>query len=81
MRWAEAVQNFRQQKSTLCGDILLITAFISYLGFFTKKYRQSLMDGTWRPYLRQLQVCAARISTAHSSRWHQCTHMTITKTF
>lgn len=61
MRWAEAVQNFKQQESTLCGDILLITAFVSYLGFFTKKYRQSLVDGTWRPYLSRLQVRAARI--------------------
>ncbi|XP_054565087.1 dynein axonemal heavy chain 9 [Eptesicus fuscus] len=56
VRWAEAVQNFKQQESTLCGDILLTTAFISYLGFFTKKYRRSLVDGTWRPYLSQLQV-------------------------
>uniref|UniRef100_UPI0040388EA3 dynein axonemal heavy chain 9-like n=1 Tax=Callospermophilus lateralis TaxID=76772 RepID=UPI0040388EA3 len=56
VRWAEAVQNFKQQERTLCGDILLITAFISYLGFCTKKYRQSLMDGTWRPYLNQLKV-------------------------
>uniref|UniRef100_A0A8C5P182 Dynein, axonemal, heavy chain 9 n=1 Tax=Jaculus jaculus TaxID=51337 RepID=A0A8C5P182_JACJA len=56
VRWAEAVQNFKQQERMLCGDILLITAFISYLGFFTKKYRQSLMDRTWRPYLSQLKV-------------------------
>ncbi|XP_012509385.1 PREDICTED: dynein heavy chain 9, axonemal [Propithecus coquereli] len=56
VRWAEAVQNFKQQERTLCGDILLTTAFISYLGFFTKKYRQSLMDGTWRPYLSQLKA-------------------------
>ncbi|KAM7067437.1 dynein axonemal heavy chain 9 [Molossus nigricans] len=56
VRWAEAVQNFKQQESKLCGDILLIAAFISYLGFFTKKYRQSLVDGTWRPYLSQLKV-------------------------
>ncbi|XP_007946239.1 dynein axonemal heavy chain 9 [Orycteropus afer afer] len=56
IRWAEAVQNFKQQERTLCGDILLTTAFISYLGFFTKKYRQSLMDGTWRPYLSRLKV-------------------------
>ncbi|XP_045383116.1 dynein axonemal heavy chain 9 isoform X2 [Lemur catta] len=55
VRWAEAVQNFQQQERTLCGDILLTTAFISYLGFFTKKYRQSLMDDTWRPYLSQLK--------------------------
>uniref|UniRef100_A0A667HV87 Dynein axonemal heavy chain 9 n=2 Tax=Lynx canadensis TaxID=61383 RepID=A0A667HV87_LYNCA len=56
VRWAEAVQNFRQQESKLCGDVLLTTAFVSYLGFFTKGYRQSLMDGTWRPYLSQLKV-------------------------
>ncbi|XP_072501166.1 dynein axonemal heavy chain 9 [Notamacropus eugenii] len=56
VRWAEAIKKFRQQKSTLCGDILLITAFISYLGYFTKKYRQSLMDSNWRPYLKQLKV-------------------------
>ncbi|KAM5310557.1 dynein axonemal heavy chain 9 isoform 2-T2 [Glossophaga mutica] len=56
MRWAEAVQSFKQQERKLCGDILLTTAFISYLGFFTKKYRQSIMDRTWRPYLSKLQV-------------------------
>ncbi|KAF0872636.1 DYH9 protein, partial [Crocuta crocuta] len=56
VRWAEAVHNFRQQESKLCGDVLLTTAFVSYLGFFTRGYRQSLMDGTWRPYLSQLRV-------------------------
>ncbi|XP_037664378.1 dynein heavy chain 9, axonemal isoform X4 [Choloepus didactylus] len=56
VRWAEAVQSFKQQERVLCGDILLITAFISYLGFFTRKYRQSLMDGAWRPFLSQLEA-------------------------
>uniref|UniRef100_A0A671R8K4 AAA+ ATPase domain-containing protein n=1 Tax=Sinocyclocheilus anshuiensis TaxID=1608454 RepID=A0A671R8K4_9TELE len=44
VRWAEAVKNFRHQESTLCGDVLLITAFVSYLGYFTKRYRLELMD-------------------------------------
>ncbi|NXB29063.1 DYH9 protein, partial [Eulacestoma nigropectus] len=56
VRWAEAVKAFKQQQSTLCGDVLLITAFVSYLGYFTKKYRQDLLDGIWRPYLSQLKV-------------------------
>ncbi|KAM9837728.1 LOW QUALITY PROTEIN: dynein axonemal heavy chain 9 [Aulostomus maculatus] len=56
VRWAEAIKNFRNQERTLCGDVLLITAFISYLGYFTKLYRQQLMDRTWRPYLSQLGV-------------------------
>ncbi|XP_076398736.1 dynein axonemal heavy chain 9 isoform X2 [Peromyscus maniculatus bairdii] len=63
IRWAEAVQNFKQQERTLCGDILLTTAFVSYLGFFTKKYRKSLMDGTWKPYLSQLKVPIPTTST------------------
>ncbi|XP_057629488.1 dynein axonemal heavy chain 9 isoform X4 [Chionomys nivalis] len=63
VRWAEAVQNFKQQERTLCGDILLTTAFVSYLGFFTKKYRKSLMDGTWKPYLNQLKVPIPTTST------------------
>ncbi|NXH32764.1 DYH9 protein, partial [Myiagra hebetior] len=56
VRWAEAVKDFKQQQSTLCGDVLLITAFVSYLGYFTRKYRQDLLDGIWRPYLHQLKV-------------------------
>uniref|UniRef100_A0A672VBH7 Dynein axonemal heavy chain 17 n=1 Tax=Strigops habroptila TaxID=2489341 RepID=A0A672VBH7_STRHB len=56
VRWAEAVKDFKQQQSTLCGDVLLITAFVSYLGYFTKKYRQDLLDGIWKPYLHQLET-------------------------
>ncbi|XP_041078235.1 dynein heavy chain 9, axonemal-like [Polyodon spathula] len=56
VRWADAVGNFKKQESTLCGDVLLITAFVSYLGYFTKKYRVELMDGSWRPYLNQMKV-------------------------
>lgn len=60
VRWAEAVETFRRQESTLCGDVLLVTAFISYLGYFTKAYRIQLMDGSWRPYLSQLEVGGCR---------------------
>ncbi|GAA6104763.1 dynein heavy chain 9, axonemal [Tachysurus ichikawai] len=56
VRWAEAVANFKHQERTLCGDVLLITAFVSYLGYFTKRYRHELMDNTWRPYISQLKV-------------------------
>ncbi|XP_068161051.1 dynein axonemal heavy chain 9 [Antennarius striatus] len=56
VRWAEAVENFRKQERTLCGDVLLITVFISYMGYFTKHYRVQLMENTWRPYLSQLKV-------------------------
>ncbi|NWI20364.1 DYH9 protein, partial [Crypturellus soui] len=56
VRWAEAIKDFKRQQSTLCGDVLLTTAFVSYLGYFTRKYRQDLMDGLWKPYLHQLKI-------------------------
>ena len=40
---------------TLPGDVLLTTAFISYVGCFTKQYRLDLMDECWMPYLKQLK--------------------------
>ena len=36
VRWADAIANFRENEKTLPGDILLVTAFISYVGAFTK---------------------------------------------
>uniref|UniRef100_A0A803TFH7 Dynein axonemal heavy chain 17 n=1 Tax=Anolis carolinensis TaxID=28377 RepID=A0A803TFH7_ANOCA len=56
VRWAESVENYREQEKTLCGDVLLITAFVSYVGYFTKKYRTELLDKFWAPYLQQLKV-------------------------
>ena len=36
VRWAESVKQFKIQETMLPGDVLLITAFISYFGYFTK---------------------------------------------
>ncbi|CAG5911397.1 unnamed protein product [Menidia menidia] len=56
VRWTESLAIFKKQERTLCGDVLLISAFISYLGYLTKHYRVQLMDNFWRPYLSQLEV-------------------------
>lgn len=56
MRWAESVENFKSQGITLCGDVLLISAFVSYVGYFTKKYRNELMEKFWVPYINKLKV-------------------------
>lgn len=42
------------------GDILILTAFISYVGCFTKKYRTDLMDQHWIPFLGKLPVTIPR---------------------
>ncbi|XP_007535628.1 dynein axonemal heavy chain 17 [Erinaceus europaeus] len=56
VRWAESVENFKSQGVTLCGDVLLISAFVSYVGYFTKKYRNELMEKFWVPYINKLKV-------------------------
>ena len=55
VRWAESVEQFKIQEKTLPGDTLFITAFVSYLGCFTKSYRTDLMDNHWLPFLKGLK--------------------------
>ena len=43
-------------EKTLPGDILLVSAFISYVGCFTKHYRRDLMEKMWLPLLQKLNV-------------------------
>ena len=56
IRWTEAVSSFRTQEKSLPGNILLVTAFISYVGCFTKQYRLDLMENMWMPFLATLKV-------------------------
>ncbi|XP_078257485.1 dynein axonemal heavy chain 17-like [Rhinoraja longicauda] len=56
IRWGESVAQFKEQEKTLCGDVLLVTAFVSYVGYFTKRYRSELMDNYWMPFLEKLEV-------------------------
>jgi len=55
VRWADSVQGFKKQEHTMPGDVLMITAFVSYVGCFTKQYRLILQDECWKPYLKTLQ--------------------------
>ncbi|XP_054026357.1 dynein axonemal heavy chain 17 [Dryobates pubescens] len=56
VRWAESVEMLREQEKTVCGDVLLVSAFVSYVGYFTKKYRSELLDKWWIPFLSRLEV-------------------------
>ncbi|XP_041937573.1 dynein heavy chain 11, axonemal [Alosa sapidissima] len=56
VRWAHSVAQYHEQEQTLCGDVLLTAAFISYAGSFSKKYRHELLENLWRPFLRSQKV-------------------------
>lgn len=50
-RWGILVQQMRDSKNLLVGDVLLAAAFISYLGPFTKPYRDELLYQHFVPFL------------------------------
>lgn len=54
IRWRDSVANYRKQLVTLPGDILMVTAFISYMGCFTRMYRIDLLKKYWEPFLKKL---------------------------
>lgn len=56
VRWADSISAFREQEKTLPGDVLLVTAFISYSGCFTKQYRLDLMENNWLSFLKELKT-------------------------
>eukprot|EP00953_Heterococcus_sp_UTEX-ZZ885_P032394 16926-Heterococcus_DN1.PRE.1 len=52
-RWADNVLQLRADMELLTGDVLLASSFISYVGPFTKPFREKLMDGEFLPFLRR----------------------------
>jgi dynein heavy chain len=52
VRWSEAVALFKEQEKTLPGDVLVSAAFVSYVGCFTKRYREELLYDNWLKNLR-----------------------------
>ncbi|KAJ8937861.1 hypothetical protein NQ314_011689, partial [Rhamnusium bicolor] len=56
VRWRELVKEYKLSIITLPGDILLVTAFISYVGCFTKNYRNDMLYKYWKPFLKTLPV-------------------------
>ncbi|XP_053970080.1 dynein beta chain, ciliary [Anastrepha ludens] len=47
VRWRESVQSLQEKIGTLPGDILLISSFLSYVGCFTRRYREELQQKMW----------------------------------
>ncbi|KAM7359981.1 dynein beta chain, ciliary isoform 2-T2 [Cochliomyia hominivorax] len=55
IRWKESVQNLQSKSSTLPGDILLISSFLSYAGCFTRRYREELQQKMWMSNFRKIE--------------------------
>ena len=52
VRWAEGVEVLKAERNLLTGDVLLAAAFISYIGPFTKRFREHIVAGELVPFMR-----------------------------
>lgn len=50
------IVEYQKQQKTLCGDVLIASAFVSYMGYFTRQYRVELLNNTWIPFLKSQRV-------------------------
>ncbi|XP_008293045.1 dynein heavy chain 11, axonemal [Stegastes partitus] len=55
-RWSKAIVQYEKQQKTLCGDVLLTSAFVSYMGYFPSQYRVELFNNAWIPFLQAQKV-------------------------
>jgi dynein heavy chain len=55
-RWGEEIEKLREEEETLVGDVLLASAFISYIGAFDSDFRNELWRGVWIPDLQQREI-------------------------
>ena len=53
IRWAANVEGLVADYEKLPGDVLLAAAFVSYIGPFTKPYRNVLVNDKWVPFLQK----------------------------
>ncbi|XP_054638441.1 dynein axonemal heavy chain 11 isoform X2 [Dunckerocampus dactyliophorus] len=55
-RWSQALVQYEKQQKTLCGDVALTSAFVSYMGYFTRQYRAELLNDKWISFLKCQKV-------------------------
>ena len=55
VRWGESVGKLKQDAVTLPGDVLMTCSYLSYVGCFTRQYREDLIH-KWTEFLRGLKV-------------------------
>jgi dynein heavy chain len=56
VRWKAGVVNLNKDLSVVVGDVLVSSAFVSYIGGFSKKYRDMLVSQHWIPFLKENKV-------------------------
>lgn len=52
-RWIKTSERLLREKRSLLGDMILSTAFITYMGPFEGSYRERIVNQDWRIIISQ----------------------------
>jgi len=55
-RWVDELQVLSENESCLLGNVLMASAFVSYIGVFNMKYRQKLLKAHWMPDVQERRI-------------------------
>jgi dynein heavy chain len=47
IRWGKTIQELKTRRTLLVGDVLLAAAFVSYIGPFSRDFRDKALNGLW----------------------------------
>eukprot|EP00762_Andalucia_godoyi_P000343 ANDGO_03199.mRNA.1 Dynein beta chain len=56
VRWAASIQDLKASETTLIGNVLVAAGFLSYIGPFSRRFRESLMKEKWIPDMQSREI-------------------------
>jgi dynein heavy chain len=55
-RWAKSIVDAEATLGVIIGDVLLASAFVSYVGPFAKKYREEIIDVKFMKFFKEHNI-------------------------
>ncbi|CAD2219679.1 dynein heavy chain [Angomonas deanei] len=56
VRWGNTIEELKKAAVLLVGDVLLSASFVSYIGPFSKSFREQIMESDWLPCMKELGI-------------------------
>ncbi|EPY29285.1 hypothetical protein STCU_04632 [Strigomonas culicis] len=56
VRWGATIEDLKKAATLLIGDVLLSASFVSYIGPFSKSFREQIVHHDWLPRIKELGI-------------------------
>ncbi|CBZ32638.1 dynein heavy chain, putative [Leishmania donovani] len=56
VRWGATIEKLKKAAKLLVGDVLLSASFVSYIGPFSKAFREQIVEQDWLPEIKKLGI-------------------------